>query len=443
MSCAGGLCTSGPTCVATVVAGETHTCAVLGSWLKCWGKNDSGQLGQGDREARGDDPGEMGDKLPPVSLGVGRYVPASDPGSVRLALGSAHTCVVLDGGDVKCWGDNRMGQLGLGAPSAAAAGVDRGDDLPPVDLGRGRTARSLAAGAYHTCALLEDGDVKCWGDNRFGQLGLGAPGNRGLTAGDMGDNLTPVSLGPGAHASSLAAGAYHTCAVLAEGGAVKCWGWNDYGQLGLGDSRPRGLVADDMGAALAAVPIGEGRGALQLAAGTYHTCALLDSPLGGIKCWGYNGAGQLGRGSLGPQNPIRIQRIGTGPFTAEDLHPVDLGPGRSALAITAGSAHVCAVLDDHSLRCWGLNMFGQLGIGTNDNRGDDLSETGVHLPAVKVGRGTLVSSVSAGAHHTCAVQGPTVHCWGLNSYGRLGHGSAPGQRISPPAAVDLGSAARP
>lgn len=434
MSCVAGLCTSGPTCVAMVSAGETHSCAMLGGWLKCWGKNDFGQLGQGDREARGDDPGEMGDKLPPVSLGVGRQVAEG----FKVAVGSAHTCVVLDNGDVKCWGDNRMGQLGVGSSVTA---VDRGDALPPVDLGRGRTVTSLVAGAYHTCASLVGGDVKCWGDNRFGQLGLGAPGNRGLVPGDMGDNLPAVDLGPGARATWLAAGAYHTCAVLLEDGAVKCWGQNDYGQLGVGDSRSRGLAGDDLGTALAAVPIGKERRAVQLAAGTYHTCATLEN-YRDILCWGYNGAGQLGRGSLGPDNPIRQQSMGRKPFTAENLRPVAFAPGHSALAITAGAGHVCVLLDDHSLRCWGLNIFGQLGLGTNDNRGDDVNEMGDHLPAVKVGReGTLVTSVSAGGDHTCAVQGPSVHCWGLSSYGRLGHPAAPGQRTGPPTPVDLGSGA--
>ena len=445
MSCDSGLCTAGATCVPTVAAGETHSCAVLGPSLKCWGKNHAGQLGQGDREARGDGAGEMGGDLPPVALGAGRYVPAkAADGTSPLALGSGHTCVVLDDGKVKCWGDNSLGQLGLGDLRARVDRSELGDALPAVDLGRGRRVRSLAAGLYHTCALLEDRDIKCWGDNRFGQLGLGASGNRGGLPGEMGDNLASVNLGPVASAWLLAAGAYHTCAGLVDG-AVKCWGWNEYGQLGLGDGRPRGLSASEMGAALAAVPLGKGRRVAGIAAGAYHTCALLDGQ-GDLKCWGYNGAGQLGRGSLSSKTPILTQSMGRAPFAAEDLVAVDLGPGRRATAITAGASHGCALLDDHSVRCWGLNMSGQLGIGTTDNRGDQANEMGERLPAVALeGGGGLALAVSAGADHTCAVRGLSVTCWGLNLYGRLGVGDtmARGDGHAPPAPVDLGTAPTP
>ena len=417
MTCSAGLCTSHAACVTTVAAGETHTCATFAGALKCWGRNAAGQLGVGDRADRGDGLSEMGKNLPQVILGQDRVVKASlfAYGKSAIALGSVHTCAVLDRGEVKCWGDNVGGQLGLGDLLPRTTPRDLGDNLPPLDLGTDLTARSLAAGVYHTCANLDSGAVKCWGDNRFGQLGIGAPGNRGGEAGQMGDNLPSVDLGLAIRAKAVAAGAYHTCALLADSGEVKCWGWNDHGQLGLGDIRSRGLGPMDMGAGLPSVDLGEGRHAIQIAAGAFHTCALL-AESGEVKCWGLNGAGQLGQGDKDGRG-ASVATLG------DRLPPIDLGAGRFARAITAGATHTCALLDDFSVRCWGLNADGHLGIGSTDNRGDEPAEMGQHLPAARLGApGVGVSSISAGANHTCAVQGASVKCWGLNLHGRLGVG---------------------
>jgi alpha-tubulin suppressor-like RCC1 family protein len=420
MSCSAGLCTTGEACVVTVAAGETHSCAALAGQLKCWGHNAAGQLGQGDREDRGDNQGEMGQALPPVDLGSGRAIlaaPFSDGVQGAIALGSLHTCALIDGGQVKCWGDNAAGQLGQGDRRPRAAREELGDQLGAIDLGTGRTAVALTAGLYHTCALLDTGAVKCWGDNRFGQLGIGAPDNRGGRPGEMGDDLPAVDLGSPAPARAIAAGAYHSCALLADGGQVKCWGWNDHGQLGTGDARGRGLAPADMGQALPRVSLGEGRQVVQIAAGAFHTCALLATG-GGVKCWGSNSAGQLGLGDNLPH--------GTDEATLGDRLPVvELGAGRSARAITAGSSHTCALLDDFSVRCWGLNSDGQLGSSAIGNLGDQPEEMGVALPAVRLGPDSVgASSIAAGANHTCAVQAARVRCWGLNLYGRLGVGSA-------------------
>ncbi len=130
----------------------------------------------------------MGDHLPAVDLGTGRT-------AVAVSAGDAHTCALLDNATVKCWGFNGSGQLGLGD------NVNRGDrtrgrtrwatTCPAVDLGTGRTAVAIATGANHTCALLDNDTVKCWGSNGSGQFGLGDTTNRGdATPGhQMGDNL--------------------------------------------------------------------------------------------------------------------------------------------------------------------------------------------------------------------------------------------------------------
>ena len=114
-----------------------------------------------------------------------------------------------------------------------------GDALPAVDLGTGRTAKMISAGYAHTCAVLDDDSVKCWGRNNYGQLGFGDTSNRGDGPGEMGDNLDAVDLGTGRTAKMISAGDVHTCAVL-DDDSVKCWGDNDYGQLGLGDTSNRG-----------------------------------------------------------------------------------------------------------------------------------------------------------------------------------------------------------
>ncbi|RMF60337.1 MAG: hypothetical protein D6746_07015, partial [Bacteroidetes bacterium] len=174
----------------SLTAGGERTCAVLSDGsLKCWGYN-FGRLGLGDQAHRGDDPGEMGTNLPAVDLGTGVIS--------GVEAGSTHTCALLDNATVKCWGSNVNGQLGLGDK------LTRGDDpgemgnsLPPIDLGAGRTPTAIAAGGSFTCARLDNATVKCWGANSDGQLGLGDTSDRGDAPGEMGDNLPAVDLGTG------------------------------------------------------------------------------------------------------------------------------------------------------------------------------------------------------------------------------------------------------
>jgi alpha-tubulin suppressor-like RCC1 family protein len=149
----------------------------------------------------------------------------------------------------------------------------------------------ISAGYYHTCVLVQNGGVKCWGRNAEGQLGYGDTTHRGDNAGEMGASLPYVALGTGRTAVSLISGGYHNCAIL-DNGSVKCWGYNAYGALGLGDTNGRGDAANEMGDNLPAISLGTGRSAVQLSAGYQHTCARLDN--GSVKCWGYNAAGQLG-----------------------------------------------------------------------------------------------------------------------------------------------------
>src|SRR5690606_35672668 len=194
-----------------------------------------------------------------------------------------------------------------------------------VPLGSGRTATALTAGEGHTCALLDTGRVKCWGDNVNGQLGLGDTNDRGGAPGEMGGNLPAVALGTGRTATAITAGYRHTCALL-DDGSVKCWGWNG-GWLGPEDGLDRGGGPNEMGDQLPAVDLGAGRTATAVSAGERHTCALLDDA--SVKCWGGNTYGQLAQDG--------VHNIGddVGEM-GDDLAPIDLGTGRTATTITTG-----------------------------------------------------------------------------------------------------------
>lgn len=395
--------------VPTLALGADHTCATLDDrTVKCWGYNARGALGIGDRDNRGDAPGEMGGALPTVALGVGRT-------ALEVRSGGSFVCAVLDDRSVKCWGSNDRGQLGLGDTiDRGRETEDMGDALPRLDLGTGRTVQSLTAGAAHTCAILDDASIRCWGDNDSGQLGLGDTTARGTSKSQMGSALAPVPIGTGRSAKAIAAGARHTCAIL-DDGSVKCWGRNGWGQLGLGDKANRGSSPNQMGDALARVDLGPARTALAIAAGSSHTCAILDDR--SVKCWGSTEVGQLGLGEIDNHRGDASGEMGAA------LPRVELGTGRAAVAIAAGSNHTCVILDDHSLKCWGDGGSGQLGYGDVTYRGAGPFEMGDALPAVALGSGRHAVSLSLGGAHTCVVlDDHSIKCWGRNAFGTLGLG---------------------
>lgn len=388
----------------SIAAGAFHSCALLtGGAVKCWGRNDFGQLGIGDRKNRGDEPNEMGRRLPAISLGKSRHVTA-------LTTGAFHTCALLDNGDVKCWGLNGIGQLGLSdTKTRGDEPNEMGDDLPAVQFGIGKTAKSITAGAYHTCALLNDDSVKCWGANASGQLGLGDTVARGNMSDQMGDALPSVKLGNVIMVSSVVAGDYFSCAAVADG-SVKCWGDNGAGQLGQGDMFNRGDNANEMGDNLPPIQLGSGVSAVSLALGNAHACARLN---GGIKCWGGNWEGQLGLGNV-------THRGNTMGQMGDALPMVDIGL-ILPFTVVAGHSHTCVIRTSGGIKCWGWNEFGQLGIGDPHNRGDQPGEMGNALPIVEFA--PLVTMIAAGDTHTCALlQDGSVKCWGGNAHGQIGIG---------------------
>ena len=338
--------------------------------------------------------------------------------SVRaVSAGNLHTCAVLDNASVKCFGEGDNGRLGYGATTdIGRTTASMGDGLPAVDLGTGRTAKLLATGAAHTCVVLDNDAVKCWGLNDDGQLGLGDTDARGDGAGEMGDALPAVSLGLGAgvRVVAIAAGDAHSC-VLLSSGAVQCWGAGGNGRLGSGNENSRGDEAGEMGASLPNVDLGAGRTAKAISVGAAHTCVIRD--LNDVVCWGVGGEGQLGIGS----------RIDIGDGAGEmgaALTAVPLGSGRTAVAVSAGATHTCVVLDNNTVKCWGSGASGRLGTSDTMSRGDQPDELGDNFAAIALGTSRTARTVVAGVAHTCVVLDTwALKCFGLGSSGRLGSGS--------------------
>lgn len=299
-----------------ISCGTFSCCALLANdAIKCWGENVDGVLGYGDELSRGDQPGEMGNDLPAVDVGVS--------GVNRLRVGSAllfrHACAALKNGEMKCWGNNSDGQLGVGDT------MTRGDDSNEMGTALKRVMvddfiADVAAGDGASCALTAEGQIRCWGDNSGGQLGLGDTMSRG---GVPDQNFPLVQIGGNAVDVGMS---QHACAVL-DTGAVKCWGPNQFlladdagispsGRLGYGDILTRGSAPGQMGTDLPAIDLGTTAAARQLALGSAHTCVRFID--GKVKCFGENFRGALG---LGDDETRGDQRSDMG----DDLPFVDLG----------------------------------------------------------------------------------------------------------------------
>jgi alpha-tubulin suppressor-like RCC1 family protein len=404
--------------VVEIALGGNHACVVLETGdVKCWGENDDGALGIGSEatDIRGDDAAEMGDALPVVSLGTGRTASS-------LAVGRAFACAVLEDARVKCWGANLFGQLGVGDDDARGTSIAQmGDTLPEVGFEEGVTVRSVAAGLTHACAVLGDNTLRCWGANATGQLGLGDTDPRGTEPGQLGP---PIEVDVGGSVVAVAAGREHTCAIRSTRD-LKCWGDNASGELGQDDDVARGDDLGEMGFALDPVPLG-GLDVLAVSAGDDFTCAILEN--GRVLCWGRNQNGQLGLGS--DDDAIGNADGDMASLSFVELGTDDEGEPMRATVITSGGAHTCVILEDGSVRCWGRNSSGQLGLDDDEDRGDDPLEMGDFLDLVDLGEGLsgerrTAKRIAAGDAHTCAVLDDNqVKCWGRNQTGQLGLGLA-------------------
>lgn len=395
-STVGGLMTD----VHLIAAGKGHTCALATNGSgQCWGKNSSGQLGDGTN----------------TDASTARAIPEVLGGLVAISSRQNHSCALSTVGSVKCWGNNSHGQLGDGSTTNSNVLEDVASFASGV--------ASIAVGSSHTCALTVSAAVHCWGRNTYGQIGDGTT---------IDSNVAKPVNGLGSEVAAVTAGLYHTCA-LKKFGEVQCWGRDDLGQLGdatsLYSSNPKTVtgLASDITA---------------ISAGSYHTCALTKS--GEVQCWGYNGSGQLGRGNTtstsGPALVVGlagiVKSIGAGTYHTCALNTVGAvqcwgqnqldgnasaqmsipkavpGLADDVEVIAVGQEHTCSLSNTGLVSCWGKNSFGQLGDGTSTSRDDAKPVSGL---------GAGIQALAAGGSHTCALSADGgVKCWGNNGQGQLG-----------------------
>ena len=309
-----------------------------------------------------------------------------------LVSGNRHRCIILENAGLKhgrlmCWGSNSVfyaGLLGVGdendrdTPTAVTATVlgDAGDGIP-------NTVKSVAAGNSHSCAILSNDTVKCWGNKISGQIGGPAYtlGNNKIISGTEGSPLGSET------ASRIAVGDHYTCAVLSNN-SVRCWGLNDYGQTGGGIPHSDRTISGSAGDPL------NGGSASRIAAGYEHSCAILNN--GTVKCWGHNYDDQTGDGTP------------------------SLGVGKTAthIAIGAWSKYTCTLLNDKTVKCWGDNSHGQIGGGIE--RSDRILRGSLGNP---LGGQTAIQIAVGNEKHTCAIMESdnSVKCWGKNThYDKIG-----------------------
>ena len=450
--------TGAGTTLIKVFAGATNTCLITElEQALCFGNNSSGQLGQNSTSVVVSKPQDM----PKIALG-------SQSAVKKIAIGSQHICAIVDlptrKGGLTCWGDNSAGKLGAIAPATQALVMkpilDLNSDPVFLDFGTGSDGKPLevvdvSAGVEHSCVILKDGKVKCWGGNSSGQLGIGSTASIGISATQMGSSLSAVDL-KGVAAVSIAAGSGHTCAVLSDFTA-KCWGDNYYGQLGQGVGANKiGAVPTDL-AALNAISLGSGfkaKGAF--ASRGAFTCIRADD--NSLKCFGKtvddNQAvpfyGQLGScwarvgynsdavSCVSSPSLTPTASLGYRPLDMTNLPAINFGAAVLNKA-AVGDHFVCGLMADKSIRCFGAGDRGQLGNGRTANVGAKPIEMGDAL-SVSLGAGGGIEPIdlATGSAHACAVLSDnTLKCWGAsdsNAPGLKGYSIA-GDQLTPSAMV--------
>jgi len=324
---------------------------------------------------------------PESAFAFGYTLSAAYGTQVNSGGGSHHACARVSNGMVRCWGQNDFGQLGNGTVSASSSS--------PVTVSGLTNVLQVATGASHSCAVLTDNTVRCWGLNSTGQLGNGNTTSSSI----------PVVATGLANVTALSLGDYHSCGLLSTGG-ISCWGKNNSGQTG----------TTPVGASYQVVPTATAitSGATAVSAGGFHTCAIVG---GGLKCWGDNTSGQLGTAGVPAQNSVT---------------PLDV-PGLTSgvTSVSSGDLHVCAVASG-AVQCWGDNQFGQLGNGAS-------SLTPTTSPGGVAGLAGVVE-VASGLVFSCArLSDQTIKCWGRNTEGEIGDGTT-ADKFSPTSVSGISTA---
>jgi alpha-tubulin suppressor-like RCC1 family protein len=358
--------------VTQIATGYDHTCALISDGtVTCWGYGGNGRLGTGNT---------TNSNIPVAVTGVA----LANKTVTQISTGSGHTCALISDGTVTCWGNGGGGQLGTGNNFIS--------NIPVAVTGgalENKTVTQITTGYIHTCALISDGTVTCWGYGSDGRLGTGNNNNSNIPVAVTGGALENKTV------TQISTGDAHTCALISDG-TVTCWGWGAYGQLGTGDTNTSNIPVAVTGGAL------ENKTVTQITSGSGHTCALISD--GTVTCWGAGGNGQLGTGNNNNSNiPVAV--------TGGALE------NKTVTQIDTGYTHTCALISDGAVTCWGLGAYGQLGTGNNNNSNIPVAVTGGAL------ENKTVTQIAAGSSHMCAlISDGAVTCWGAGSSGQLGTG---------------------
>ncbi|OFZ26582.1 MAG: hypothetical protein A2381_12705 [Bdellovibrionales bacterium RIFOXYB1_FULL_37_110] len=353
--------------------GADHTCALISGLVYCFGSN----------QKSGSTTGQLGvNTNEPFRTALSSAVVDSTGNAInnikQIAVGKYFSCALTTSGNVYCWGDNVYGQLGINSSDTYRLYASLLDAAILSDV------EAIYAGAEHACAV-QKGDLYCWGRNNQGQLGIGSSGNYQIAP------MLITGLSSSKKAYLMALGRSHTCALY--DGGVQCFGSNVYGQLGSGSDAVSMKTVPVVGDFVSG--LGANAGVVQITAGDDHTCALLSM---GVKCWGRNVEGQLGDSTNVYKN---IPTDVTG-FTANN----------KAQGVFAGGSHTC-INTSGGARCFGKNNFYQLGNGISVNKNSPdyvLTMSGIRI--------------TAGDEHSCVYLKSGTYCFGNGGSGRLGQGSA-------------------
>jgi alpha-tubulin suppressor-like RCC1 family protein len=368
----------------TIAAGTWVTCALSTAGAAyCWGTNGFGTLGNPDV------PSDTGAPIP--VRGSARYVTVA-VNAINQTVGPYTACALQADGAADCWGSNPDGLLG---PADArecldASGVAQEAAGPclrvPTRVAPSLRFRRITVGWAHICGITTDGTAVCWGRGAEGQLGTGGGGTATTT--------TPAPVAGALRFVDIAASDKFTCALTADGAAY-CWGLNSTGQLGDGTTTTRSSPVRVQGTEPLA----------QIDPGTAHVCAATRA--GTTVCWGAGGSRQLGA---------------DGPFAGSALNsltPIPVSLPAATRAVSAGGASACALDAAGRLRCWGWNVYGQVGTADATRCGGQ----GTCLPS-DVAPSIAFAEVNVGMIHTCGrARDGAVYCWGSNFRRNLGDGS--------------------